>query len=63
MAVHELGYLPLRRVLTPRMAGVAWRRRRELLGMVTGRLFGKGTLAERMTGGLGAVASGDTAPS
>jgi UDP-MurNAc hydroxylase len=60
MAVHELGYLPLRRVLTPRMAGVAWRRRRELLGMVTGRLFGRGTLAERMTGGLGAVSGADT---
>jgi UDP-MurNAc hydroxylase len=63
MAVHELGYLPLRRVLTPRMAGVAWRRRRELLGMVTGRLFGKGTLAERMTGGLGAVSGGGPTPS
>ena len=55
MAMFELGYLPLRRALTPRMAGVAWRRRRELAGMVTGRLFGRGTLAERMTGGLGAV--------
>jgi UDP-MurNAc hydroxylase len=55
MAMHELGYLPLRRVLTPRMASVAWRRRRELTGLVTGRLFGRGTLAERMTGGLGAV--------
>jgi hypothetical protein len=31
--------------------------------MVTGRLFGKGTLAERMTGGLGAVSGGGPTPS
>lgn len=48
LAMWELGYLPLRRLATPRMASVAWRRRRELAGMVATRLVGRGSFAERM---------------
>lgn len=48
LATWELGYLPLRRLDWRRLAGVAWRRRRELGGMVATRLVGRGSFAERM---------------
>jgi UDP-MurNAc hydroxylase len=34
LSLRELGYLPLRRVLTPRAARVLWRRRAEVWGLV-----------------------------
>lgn len=48
LGTWELGYLPLRRLDLRRVAGVAWRRRRELAGMVATRLVGRGSFAERM---------------
>jgi UDP-MurNAc hydroxylase len=52
LAIWELGYLPVRRALRPRMVAAIWRRRRELLEMLTGRLLKRGSFAERMTEGM-----------
>lgn len=45
--VWEIGYLPLRNLLTPRFADALWRRRREGYDAI-GALFGRGTFLERM---------------
>lgn len=52
LTVWELGYLPLRQLPFGRVAGVAWARRRELLGSAWGQLAGKGSSVERMAGSL-----------
>ena len=52
LAMWELGYLPLHKVPRRRLASAVWRRRRELMEMVTGRLLKRGSFAERMTGGM-----------
>jgi hypothetical protein len=51
LMIWDLGYLPMRRVVGPRSATVAWRRRRELFDWAT-RLVGRGPLVGRMSGGL-----------
>jgi UDP-MurNAc hydroxylase len=52
LAMWELGYLPLQRVPRRRLASAVWRRRREILETVTGRLLKRGSFAERMTAGM-----------
>lgn len=50
LTMWELGYLPLRRLMTPRFAGVAWRRRDEGVGLVSAAVKGRGSMAQRMAG-------------
>lgn len=52
LAIWELGYLPLTEVPRRRLASALWRRRREFWELATTRLFGRGSMAERMTSGL-----------
>lgn len=52
LAIWELGYLPLHRVPRRRLVSAVWLRRREFWELATTRLFGRGSMAERMTGGL-----------
>jgi UDP-MurNAc hydroxylase len=52
LAIWELGYFPLRALPRRRLLGTMWRRRRELWEVATTRLVGRGSVAERMTGGL-----------
>ncbi|HET6811066.1 MAG TPA: MBL fold metallo-hydrolase [Acidimicrobiales bacterium] len=49
LTMWELGYLPLRRLLTPRFGAAAWRRRSEIIGMARTALGGRGPMAARMT--------------
>jgi hypothetical protein len=49
----ELGYLPLHRALSPRLAEVSWRRRAEWLEWGDAVRAGGGTLFERIAGRLG----------
>ena len=55
----ELGYLPLTKLPRRRLASAVWRRRREILETVTGRLLKRGSFAERMSGGM-ITSSGST---
>jgi len=48
---YEIGYLPLRRALTPRVLGVAWRRRTEARQLFAS-LIGPSTLAEKLVSAL-----------
>ena len=52
LAMWELGYLPLTKVPRRRLASALWRRRREIVETVTGRLLRRGSFAERMSGGM-----------
>ena len=52
LAMWELGYLPVGRLRSRRLTSAVWRRRREILDVVGTRLFGRGSFAERMSGGL-----------
>jgi UDP-MurNAc hydroxylase len=52
LAIWELGYLPVTKVPRRRLASVLWRRRREVIETVTGRLLKRGSFAERMTEGM-----------
>jgi UDP-MurNAc hydroxylase len=52
LAIWELGYLPVTKVPRRRMASALWRRRREVVETVTGRLLKRGSFAERMTEGM-----------
>ena len=52
LAIWELGYFPLTALPRRRTLAVAWRRRRELWEIATTRLFGRGSVTERMAGGL-----------
>lgn len=52
LAIWELGYLPVTKVPRRRMAAALWRRRREVIETVTGRLLKRGSFAERMTEGM-----------
>lgn len=52
LAMWELGYLPVTKVPRGRLASAVWRRRREILETVTGRLLKRGSFAERMSGGM-----------
>ena len=52
LAMYELGYLPVTKVPRRRLASALWRRRREMIEMVTGRLLKRGSFAERMTEGM-----------
>jgi UDP-MurNAc hydroxylase len=51
LVFYEIGYLPLRRALTPRLLGVWWRRRTEVWQLLTS-LRSPGTLTEKMIGTL-----------
>jgi Beta-lactamase superfamily domain len=53
LALFELGYLPLRKSLTPRAASVLWARRAELLDMA-GNLTRRGGFAQRLSGNYAA---------
>ncbi|MEX1007232.1 MAG: MBL fold metallo-hydrolase [Acidimicrobiia bacterium] len=56
----ELGYLPLRRSVSPRLAEVVWRRRREWLEWADAlRSGGSGSLFERLSGRFTTTASSD----
>jgi UDP-MurNAc hydroxylase len=57
----ELGYLPLHRSLSPRLAEVTWRRRAEWLEWTDAVRGGGGTLFERVSGRLGTDATVDVA--
>jgi UDP-MurNAc hydroxylase len=48
LAIWEIGYLPLRRVLGRRFLGIAWRRRREALDLVRA-LVASGSPLERLS--------------
>ncbi len=48
LAMWELGYLPLRRLVNRRFVSVAWRRRAELLALAGAALGQRGPLAARM---------------
>jgi hypothetical protein len=52
LTIWELGYLPLARLPFGRLAGAAWRRRRELWESVAGRVLDRRPLAERLTANL-----------
>jgi len=52
LAMWELGYLPVTGVPRRRLVSAVWRRRWEIIDTVAGRLFGRGSFAERMTGGM-----------
>jgi hypothetical protein len=52
VAMWELGYLPVTAVPRRRLAAALWKRRWEIWDTVAGRLFGRGSFAERMTGGM-----------
>jgi UDP-MurNAc hydroxylase len=52
LAMWELGYLPVTKVPRRRLAAAVWRRRREIVETVTGRLLKRGSFAERMTEGM-----------
>jgi hypothetical protein len=59
LSLHELGYFPLRRVMTPRAARVLWRRRAEVWGFLRSMLRLKSvdekiraTLASRRSGSV-----------
>ncbi len=45
---YELGYLPARRLLRPRMMRAAWRRRTEFLQAARAAIGGRGSFADRM---------------
>ncbi|MBM3672190.1 MAG: MBL fold metallo-hydrolase [Actinobacteria bacterium] len=45
----ELGYLPVRRLMRPRMVAVAWRRRAELWSSARSILGGRGSVIDRMS--------------
>jgi UDP-MurNAc hydroxylase len=49
ITMWELGYLPLRRILTPRFGSVVWRRRSEIVGLLRAAVGGRGPMAARMT--------------
>ena len=49
LTMWELGYLPLRRIATPRFGAAAWRRRSEITAMARAALGGRGPMAARMT--------------
>ena len=49
LTMWELGYLPLRHLLTPRFGAAAWRRRSEITAMARTALGGRGPMAARMT--------------
>jgi hypothetical protein len=51
LAVGELGYLPLHRMLTPRAIGVLWRRRAEVRSMLRS-MVGRQSLHKNMLGHL-----------
>jgi hypothetical protein len=53
LELFELGYLPLRKSLTPRAASVLWARRAELLEMA-GNLTRRGGFAQRLRGSYAA---------
>jgi UDP-MurNAc hydroxylase len=53
LALFELGYLPLRKSLTPRAASVLWARRDELREMA-GNLTRRGGFAQRLSGNYAA---------
>lgn len=58
LTVWELGYLPVHKVLRPRMIAAGWRRRAELAQ--AGRAaFGRGSFVDRMSGQLAAPAVDD----
>ena len=52
LAMWELGYLPVGRLPSRRLASAVWRRRREIVDVVVSRVVGRGSFAERMSGGL-----------
>lgn len=52
VTMWELGYLPLSKLPRRRVASVLWKRRREFVEVARTRLVGRGSVAERMTGGL-----------
>lgn len=61
LMMWELGYLPLRRAATLRLARVAWRRRREVLGYLDAlRRGGSGSFQERMVGAFAAHGDAST---
>jgi hypothetical protein len=51
LTFYEIGYLPLRKCLTPRVLGVAWRRRVEARQLLAA-LVGPSTLAEKVLSAL-----------
>jgi hypothetical protein len=59
LAMWELGYLPVSKVPRRRLASAVWRRRREIIETITGRLLKRGSFAERMSGGM-ITSSGST---
>jgi hypothetical protein len=52
LTIWELGYLPLRKVPLGRLAGAAWRRRRELWESLAVKAFGREPLAARLSANL-----------
>ena len=55
LTIWELGYLPVHKMLRPRMIAAGWRRRAEFAQ--AGRAaFGRGSFVDRMSGQLAAPA-------
>ena len=52
LTIWELGYLPLTRLPLGRLAGAAWRRRRELWESLAVKAFGRQPLAARLSANL-----------
>jgi len=61
LTVYELGYLPVHRLLRPRMLRAAWRRRAEVTQAARAALGGGGSFVDRMSGQL-ATHGDDDAP-
>lgn len=52
LAFYELGYLPMRRLVRPRMLAAIWRRRSEFLAAARAAISGSGSFADRMSSQL-----------
>jgi len=62
LAIWELGYLPLRRLLTRRMVRATWRRRAEVWESFASKLVGRGSLVNRMSSNMMAGTEGTERP-
>lgn len=60
LMIFEIGYLPARRLVSPRFLSAAWRRRREAVDSL-GALRGSGSALQRLSEGFAAPTE-DTAP-
>lgn len=52
LTIYELGYLPMRKMLRPRMLAAGWRRRSEILQTLRAAVGGGGSFVDRMSGQL-----------